>query len=129
MADSGVRPRPHAVGHLSAPGSPATAPHRQSPPDGARDRRPGRGSRRGEPRMTQSILEVDDLSLKFGGLVALDGVSFEIRQGEILGLIGPNGAGKTTCFNAITGVYSPTSGEIRFQGKSLAGRKRFEITQ
>jgi branched-chain amino acid transport system ATP-binding protein len=75
------------------------------------------------------ILEVDGLTLRFGGLTALDDVSFDIKEGEILGLIGPNGAGKTTCFNAITGVYKPTSGEIRFQGESLAGKKRFEITK
>jgi len=75
------------------------------------------------------ILEVDGLTLRFGGLTALDDVSFDIKEGEILGLIGPNGAGKTTCFNAITGVYKPTSGEIRFQGDSLAGKKRFEITK
>jgi len=75
------------------------------------------------------ILEVDQLTLQFGGLTALDNVSFDIKEGEILGLIGPNGAGKTTCFNAITGVYKPTSGTIRFNGESLAGRKRFQITQ
>jgi branched-chain amino acid transport system ATP-binding protein len=75
------------------------------------------------------ILDVDGLTLKFGGLTALDDVSFHINEGEILGLIGPNGAGKTTCFNAITGVYRPTSGTIRFNGDSLAGKKRFEITQ
>ncbi|HEY0645505.1 MAG TPA: ABC transporter ATP-binding protein [Nocardioides sp.] len=75
------------------------------------------------------ILEVDQLTLRFGGLTALDNVSFDIKEGEILGLIGPNGAGKTTCFNAITGVYRPTSGTIRFQGESLAGKKRFQITQ
>jgi len=79
--------------------------------------------------MTESILEVTDLTLKFGGLTALDSVTFEIRKGEILGLIGPNGAGKTTCFNAITGVYPPTSGKILFQGQSLAGRKKFQITK
>ena len=79
--------------------------------------------------MTESILEVTDLTLKFGGLTALDSVTFEIRKGEILGLIGPNGAGKTTCFNAITGVYPPTSGKILFQGQSRAGRKKFQITK
>ena len=56
------------------------------------------------------LLETKDLTMKFGGLVALDSVTFNIRRGEILGLIGPNGAGKTTCFNAITGVYRPSSG-------------------
>ncbi len=75
------------------------------------------------------LLEVDDLGLRFGGVVALDGISFEIREGEILGLIGPNGAGKTTCFNAITGVFRPTSGDIRFRGESLVGRKKYAITK
>ncbi len=77
----------------------------------------------------EAILEVDDVTLKFGGVTALDGVSFEIGKGEILGLIGPNGAGKTTCFNVMTGVYKPTSGEARFLGQSLSGHKRFEITR
>ncbi|MFB9239005.1 ABC transporter ATP-binding protein [Plantactinospora siamensis] len=75
------------------------------------------------------MLEIDDLGLRFGGVVALDGISFEIREGEILGLIGPNGAGKTTCFNAITGVFRPTSGDIRFRGESLVGRKKHAITK
>ena len=77
----------------------------------------------------RAILEVDDVTLKFGGVTALDGVSFDIREGEILGLIGPNGAGKTTCFNVMTGVYKPTSGQARFEGESLAGLKRFQITR
>ncbi|HYG95435.1 MAG TPA: ABC transporter ATP-binding protein [Nocardioides sp.] len=75
------------------------------------------------------VLSVENLTLKFGGLTALDDVSFQINEGEILGLIGPNGAGKTTCFNAVTGVYRPTSGTISFQGRSLAGVKRYKITQ
>ena len=75
------------------------------------------------------VLEIDQLTLRFGGLVALDDVSFDIKEGEILGLIGPNGAGKTTCFNAVTGVYRPTSGDIRFHGASIVGKKRFEITK
>ena len=78
---------------------------------------------------TEPVLVVDDVTLKFGGLVALDKVSFDIREGEILGLIGPNGAGKTTCFNVTTGVYQPTSGEVRFQGRRLTGMKRHKITQ
>ena len=65
------------------------------------------------------ILEVDNVTLRFGGVVALDEVSFHINEGEILGLIGPNGAGKTTCFNVMTGVYQPTSGEVRFHGEPL----------
>jgi branched-chain amino acid transport system ATP-binding protein len=75
------------------------------------------------------VLEIDALTLQFGGLTALDDVTFHIEEGEILGLIGPNGAGKTTCFNAITGIYRPTSGDIRFEGTSIAGHKRFQITQ
>ncbi|MGL5858455.1 MAG: ABC transporter ATP-binding protein [Angustibacter sp.] len=70
-----------------------------------------------------------DVNLRFGGVVALDGVSFAIRPGEILGLIGPNGAGKTTCFNAMTGVYQPTSGQVLFEGHPLGSRKRFAITK
>ena len=82
-----------------------------------------------ETTSPKTVLEVDSLTLRFGGLVALDDVSFTIGEGEILGLIGPNGAGKTTCFNAVTGVYRPTTGDIRFNGESLVGRKRFEITK
>jgi branched-chain amino acid transport system ATP-binding protein len=74
------------------------------------------------------LLEVDNVTLKFGGVVALNEVTFEIRRGEILGLIGPNGAGKTTCFNAMTGVYTPTSGYIRFNGRNIAARSRTPST-
>ena len=76
-----------------------------------------------------ALLSTTDLSVRFGGLTALDAVSFEIRRGEILGLIGPNGAGKTTCFNAITGVYRPSAGSVVFDGTTLGRRKRHEITQ
>ena len=75
------------------------------------------------------MLEVDDVTLRFGGVKALDGVSFHINTGEILGLIGPNGAGKTTCFNVMTGVYQPTSGDVRFMGEALGKRKKFQITK
>lgn len=75
------------------------------------------------------VLEIVGLTLKFGGLTALDDVSFHINEGEILGLIGPNGAGKTTCFNAVTGVYRPTSGDILFEGRSIVGMKKHKITQ
>ena len=77
----------------------------------------------------KALLEVDDVTIRFGGLTALDSVSFEIREGEILGLIGPNGAGKTTCFNVMTGVYQATSGQVRFDGSPLAKLKRHKITQ
>ncbi len=76
-----------------------------------------------------ALLSLDDVSIRFGGLLALDGVSFDVRQGEIFSLIGPNGAGKTTCFNVMTGVYQPTSGLIRFDGEPLGDRKRFAITR
>ena len=75
------------------------------------------------------LLEVDHVTLRFGGVVALNDVSFSLRKGEIFGLIGPNGAGKTTCFNAMTGVYRPTSGSIRFNGESIVGKKKHEITR
>ncbi|GAB2447419.1 ABC transporter ATP-binding protein [Nocardioides hungaricus] len=76
-----------------------------------------------------ALLEVDDVTIRFGGVTALDSVSFDIEEGEILGLIGPNGAGKTTCFNVMTGVYQPTSGQIRFAGTRLARMKRHRITK
>jgi branched-chain amino acid transport system ATP-binding protein len=75
------------------------------------------------------LVEVKNLTVKFGGLLALDDVSFDIKRGEILGLIGPNGAGKTTCFNAMTGVYKPTSGDVLLEGVSIKGRKQHQITR
>ncbi len=75
------------------------------------------------------LLEVDNVTLRFGGVVALDQVDFTLYEGEILGLIGPNGAGKTTCFNAMTGVYQPTTGQIRFKGEQISGQKRYLITK
>jgi len=77
----------------------------------------------------ETLLETKDLTVKFGGLTALDSVSFSIKRGEILGLIGPNGAGKTTCFNAITGVYRPSSGSVTFDGAPLDRIKRHQITR
>jgi len=67
------------------------------------------------------ILEVRDLSISFGGLKAVDSVSFSMARGEILGLLGPNGAGKTTCFNMISGVLKPTGGTIVFDGRRTDG--------
>jgi ABC-type branched-subunit amino acid transport system ATPase component len=77
----------------------------------------------------ETLLAMDEVTLRFGGLTALDGVSFEIKRGEILGLIGPNGAGKTTCFNAMTGVYRPTSGHVVFEGRALRREARHQITR
>ncbi len=79
--------------------------------------------------MAEKLLELDHVTMRFGGVVALDDVNFHIDKGEILGLIGPNGAGKTTCFNVMTGVYTATSGSVMFDGQSLAGLKRFQITK
>jgi len=75
------------------------------------------------------LLQTNDLAVQFGGLTALDAVSFNIKRGEILGLIGPNGAGKTTCFNAITGVYRPSSGSVTFDGSPIGRIKRHQITR
>jgi branched-chain amino acid transport system ATP-binding protein len=82
-----------------------------------------------EVAVGDDIMVVQNLTVKFGGLVALDDVSFTIKRGEILGLIGPNGAGKTTCFNAMTGVYKPTSGQVFLEGQSIGGKVRHKITQ
>ena len=79
--------------------------------------------------MSTSLIELKNVTMKFGGVTALGDVSFDVKEQEILGLIGPNGAGKTTVFNVITCVYQITSGEIIFDGKSLAGVKRYKITK
>ena len=75
------------------------------------------------------LLDVDHVTLRFGGVVALNDVSFSLYKGEILGLIGPNGAGKTTCFNVMTGVYKPTSGAVQFDDQRITGRKPHEINR
>jgi branched-chain amino acid transport system ATP-binding protein len=74
-----------------------------------------------------TILQVDQLSKRFGGLQAVDGVSFSLRQGAIKAVIGPNGAGKTTLFNLIAGMLTPSAGEIRFQGKEIQGMRPFRV--
>ena len=66
-----------------------------------------------------ALLSVEDLSIRFGGLAALSDVSFDVAEGEILGLIGPNGAGKSTVFNVLTGLYRPDAGRVTFAGESL----------
>ena len=75
-----------------------------------------------------SLLEVTALNKEFDGLRALDGVSFRVEDGEILGIIGPNGAGKTTLFNLISGIYPPSGGEISFQGKSILRLRPHQIS-
>ena len=79
--------------------------------------------------MSKVLLELKDVTIKFGGVTALNNVNLSIHEGEILALIGPNGAGKTTVFNVVTGVYQITSGEILFEGKSLRKIKRYKITK
>ena len=66
-----------------------------------------------------TLLDVRDVAVRFGGIIALDGISFEIREGEILGLIGPNGAGKTTLFNCLSRLYTPERGTLEFEGRSI----------
>src|SRR5207249_1843250 len=73
-------------------------------------------------------LDVENLTLSFGGLVAVDNFSLALREGELAGLIGPNGAGKTTVFNILSGIYRPQQGDVRAFGKALLGLKPNRIT-
>lgn len=68
---------------------------------------------------TKNVLRVENMTMQFGGVVAVDDLSMEVNEGEIVALIGPNGAGKTTAFNVITGVYAPTNGQVLFDGKKV----------
>ncbi len=79
--------------------------------------------------MTDLILDVKNLSMQFGGLLAVDGVSLGIGEKQIVSVIGPNGAGKTTVFNCISGFYTPTGGEVRFQGQEIQGLPDFKISR
>jgi branched-chain amino acid transport system ATP-binding protein len=76
-----------------------------------------------------ALLEVRDVTLRFGGIVALDGVSFDVEEGQISGLIGPNGAGKTTVFNVITRLYRPDSGDVLLEGASLLKQPAYKIVR
>src|SRR6266478_9122631 len=82
-------------------------------------------SRTGGPE----LLEVRNVALRFGGIVALDGVSFALDEGQILGLIGPNGAGKTTLFNCVSRLYTPNRGDILFEGRSMLWRPPHRIAE
>ena len=75
------------------------------------------------------ILQVQNVSKRFGGLQALTDINFELPEGEILGLIGPNGAGKTTLFNVINGVYRPEAGRVIFRGQDITGLPPYEVAR
>ena len=79
--------------------------------------------------MTQPLLEVSNLLMRFQGITALDGVSFSMAPGSITSLIGPNGAGKTTMFNCVTGMYTPTSGKVSFDGVDITGEAAHRVSR
>lgn len=76
-----------------------------------------------------ALLELDNITMRFGGLTAVGAFNETVAEDDLIGLIGPNGAGKTTIFNVITGVYQPTEGGLRFNGNNMVGRKTFQIAQ
>jgi len=79
--------------------------------------------------MSSALLQLDKVTIRFGGLTAVSEVDLQIGDRELVGLIGPNGAGKTTLFNLVTGVYQPTAGQIRFGGQSTAGLKPHQLAK
>lgn len=79
--------------------------------------------------MSAVLLEAKNLTMKFGGIKAVENLSFQIRRGELIGIIGPNGAGKTTAFNMLTGVYKPTLGSLHLDGQEYTGKKPFQISK
>ncbi|WP_413292601.1 ABC transporter ATP-binding protein [Bdellovibrio sp. HCB185ZH] len=79
--------------------------------------------------MSDVLLEAKGITMQFGGLKAVDNLSFQVKKGQLAGLIGPNGAGKTTAFNMLTGVYQPTHGEVCLDGHSVHGLKPWQISQ
>ncbi len=79
--------------------------------------------------MTVPVLEIFGLTMRFGGLTAVDGLDFKVEHGAIHGLIGPNGAGKTTTFNMISGFYKPTAGQVRLRGEEISGLAMYEVAR
>ncbi|MFI4982774.1 MAG: ATP-binding cassette domain-containing protein, partial [Nevskiales bacterium] len=79
--------------------------------------------------MSMPLLEISDLTRRFGGLVAVNGVTLSVEAGEIRGLIGPNGAGKTTLFNLVTGALRPTAGRVRFDGTDITGEPAHRLVR
>jgi branched-chain amino acid transport system ATP-binding protein len=82
-----------------------------------------------QPAVTENILELTNLTKRFGGLLAVDNVSLHIKRGEVFALIGPNGAGKTTLFNNVTGLFQPTSGRVVFDGHDITGSKPHNVAR
>src|SRR5918997_5001786 len=78
--------------------------------------------------MSEPILQLENVTKRFGGLVAVNSVSFELPAQRLVSIIGPNGAGKTTLFNIITGIYKPDEGSLRFDNHNIAGRRPDQIT-
>ncbi|MGH7945615.1 MAG: ATP-binding cassette domain-containing protein, partial [Opitutaceae bacterium] len=76
-----------------------------------------------------ALLQLNKVTIRFGGLTAVNSVDFGVNEGELCGLIGPNGAGKTTVFNLITGVYQPTGGTVNFCGRNLGGLRVNQIVE
>lgn len=83
----------------------------------------------GEGCVVNPLLSVHEVSKQFGGLAAVRGVSFQVEEGEMVGIVGPNGAGKTTLFHLITGFLKPSKGDIRFRGRSIVGWKPYRISR
>ena len=79
--------------------------------------------------MAEKLLDLQGVSMSFGGLKVIDGLDLHVDEGEIVSVIGPNGAGKTTLFNLVTGVYEPTGGDIVFAGSSIKGLEPHQITR
>ena len=75
------------------------------------------------------VLKLSNVDMRFGGVLALDSVSFQVHEGSLTGIIGPNGAGKTTVYNIISGVYSPTSGSVSFYGRDITALRAFQINR
>src|SRR5438270_13433560 len=76
-----------------------------------------------------AVLEISDIKKNFGGITAVDGVSFDVQEGEILGIIGPNGCGKSTLFNCILGQLTPTEGEVKVDGRVTTGMRPCELNR
>src|SRR5499426_3673449 len=89
----------------------------------------GKENVQGKSGNSEHPLRTAKCTIRFGGLVAVNELDMNVRQGEIYGLIGPNGAGKTTIFNLLTGVYEPTSGELYFQGEKINGLRPYQISR